>query len=296
MKSYRYDHILIWGNGLEYKTQIINETRNHPDFEIIKIYNYKPKNIKKFVKAVYSFDYAPFHHLKDKTKYLLTTKAEVVFIFFKNNNPNEDYLDDGDFRHIESLTLKKFKDELRNRFNERKDDIRTENHVIHASDNQKQTDYILKYLGFKDGIDHLSNKPSICIKASYHFSKIKKFTIKMVDIKDIYCSIAKSEGNSVKLSICPIQESPHYKTLMNQDKSYAEYLNNYQGTFLQDNYTEDIFLNLSKTINYLKGDHYSDYIFVSKSKDNKYIIMDGLHRAAILKYNCINKVIVAVLE
>jgi hypothetical protein len=296
MKSYRYDHVLIWGNGLECKTQIINEIRNHPDFEIIKIYNYKPKNIKKFVKAVYSFDYAPFHHLKAKTKYLLTTKAEVIFIFFKNNNPDEDYLDNGDFRHLESHTLKKFKEELRNKFNERKDDKRTENHVIHASDSQKQTDYILKYLGFKDGIEHLSNVPSLCIKAPYHFPKIEKFTLKMVDINKIYCTIANSEGNSIKLSVSDIQESPHYKTLIHQDKTYEDYLNNYQGVFLQDNYCEDKFLDLSKTLNYLKENNCTDYIIVSKLNNNKYMIMDGLHRAAILKYNGVDKVIVAVVE
>lgn len=295
MKSYRYDHILIWGNGLEYKTQIINETRNHPDFEIIKIYNYKPKNIKKFVKAVYSFDYAPFYHLKEKTKYLLTTKAEVVFIFFKNNNPDEDYLDDGDFRHIESLTLKKFKDELRNKFNERKADIKTENHVIHASDNQEQTDYILKYLGFNGGIEFINKKPNIYIKAPYHLEQFKNFTLKMVDIDNVYCSVINSEGNSTRASVFNIQESPHYKTLINQDKSYEDYFNKYQGVFLQEDHCEDQFLNLNKNLNYLKGNNYNDYIIVSKL-NNKYIIVDGLHRAAILKYNGIDKVIVAVVE
>ena len=56
----RYDYFLIWGNGLKFKTQIINEIRADNNFQIVKILHHKPKSIKKLVRAIYSYDYAPF--------------------------------------------------------------------------------------------------------------------------------------------------------------------------------------------------------------------------------------------
>ena len=148
----RYDYFLIWGNGLKYRDQIINEIRKDSNFQIIKILHHKPKNIKELVQAIYSYDYAPFCHLKSKTEYLLKTAPEVDFIFVKNIDPREDYVGEGEFRHIESQNVKLLKERIRDNYNKRKDDRRTEEHVIHASDNQDQTDYILRYLGFNDGL------------------------------------------------------------------------------------------------------------------------------------------------
>jgi hypothetical protein len=151
-ENVRYDSILVWGNGLQYKVEIIQKIQEHPDFEVIHIVNHKPESIAEFVKAVYSFDYAPFWHLEAKIQYLLSTEPEINLVVFKNRNPDEDYLGEGDFRHLESITVKNFKDKLRDVYNERKNDRRSENHVVHATDNQKQTDYILKYIGYENGL------------------------------------------------------------------------------------------------------------------------------------------------
>ena len=294
--EFRYDYILIWGNGLAYKNEIISEIRNNQDFEIIKICNYKPKKISELVKAVYSYDYAPFWHLKNKTQYLLSTKPEVCFIFFKNQNPDEDYLGEAEFRHIESLTLKKFKEKLRDTFNERNEDRRSENHVIHATDNQEQADYILRYLGFDSGTDHFKKLPNHVIKAPYHISEFSEFIIKEVDIDSIYCNILSSEKNGVYKKRVPITKSPHYKSLVDDEGIYKSYIEEFKGEYLCDNHYLEKFKKLSSELTYLKAsDNINDYILVEPLNSDSYVIIDGLHRASILKYKDEKKVIVGVI-
>jgi len=163
----RIDSILIWGHGMKNFNNILNDIRANKNFNIIKIQKYKPKNIKKFVKEIYSYDYAPFWHLKAKTKYLMKTSSEVCFIFVENLNPTEDYLDEGSFRHKESMTLKKFKEELRDKYNPYENGKRTHNHVIHATDSENQANHMLHYLGYKEGVK-LFDKPTKIVDMPYY--------------------------------------------------------------------------------------------------------------------------------
>ena len=58
------------------------------------------------MRAVYSYDYAPYWHLKGKTEYLLKTKPEALFIFLLNKNPAEVLRGEGLFQHIECDVIK----------------------------------------------------------------------------------------------------------------------------------------------------------------------------------------------
>ena len=73
---------------------------------------------------MYAYDYAPFWHLKDKSKYLMGTKNEVCFIFIKNNHPNIDFYGEKNFRHLESKTIKAFKEMIRDKYNSYENGIR----------------------------------------------------------------------------------------------------------------------------------------------------------------------------
>lgn len=295
--TFRYDYILIWNHGLIYKDDIIREIRNHNDFEIIKIMSYKPKKINDLVKHVYSCDYAPIWHLLSKTRYLLSTKPEVLFIFFKNNNPDEDYFGDGEFRHIESSTLKRFKEALRDRFNERKCDRRSENHVIHASDNQEQTDYILKYLGIKEGINHLNRKQNKILNIPYHLKKIDRLFIQKVRLSDVYCSILfKGKNNKVKTNTVPLVETPHYRSLVSKNGEYRKYLNEFQGSYLQDNYSQEKFLKLSLELKYLEDEYSNNYVIINQTDSSFFEVLDGVHRTSILRYRGEEEIVAGVCK
>jgi hypothetical protein len=83
-KESRYDSIIIWGHGLSYLEEILMMLRKIETFDIVRIVKYKPSNMKKFIRKVYSYDYAPLAHLKSKIKYLekviLFTDEVIKFI------------------------------------------------------------------------------------------------------------------------------------------------------------------------------------------------------------------------
>lgn len=296
IKDVRYDYFLIWGNGLKYKEEIIDILRRKPHLEILKILNHTPKNIKKLVRVIYSYDYAPFQHLKSKTNYLLSTGPEVVFIFVKNNNVREIYAGDGQFRHLECEYIKSIKEEIRDRFNERKNDRRTEDHVVHASDNESQTDYILKYLGFEKGVELFKNNPNPLLSVPYHIKIFDQFVLKYVNARQVYCSILEGTRDSFSKRVLPIEETPHYLCLSGDIESYQRYLNTFGGSLLTDDYSVEKLLNLSKKFSYLEPPFSNGYVLTKEFEPYKYQVMDGVHRASILKYHGHDKFIVAVIK
>ncbi len=296
IKNYRYDYFLIWGNGLEYKDEIINIIRSKLYLEILKMLNHKPKSIKRLVKAVYSYDYAPFHHLKSKIKYLLSTEANVIFIFVKNNNVRKVYSGEGQFRHVECEYIKSIKEEIRNKLNEKKEDKRTEDHVAHASDNESQTDYILKYLGFHNGVNLFKNIPNPLLSVPYHIVKFDKFVIKKVKSTQVYCSILKGEKGSFSKRLFTIEETPHFACLNGNENKYQEYLDKFSGTLLQDDYSVSKLIKLSKYFSYLKEPYAKNYILTEEIEPEKFKILDGVNRASILKFQGNDKFIIAVAK
>jgi hypothetical protein len=293
MLQIRYDYFLIWGNGLAYKMEILNEIASNGDFEIVKILQHRPKSIKKLVKEIYSYDYAPYWHLRGKTQYLLTTLPQVIFIFVKNKNPQEDFSGEGEFRHIESITVKILKNEIRDRFNDREEDRRTENHVIHASDNEGQVDRILKYLGYKDGLNYLKRTPNRILDAPYYIPEFNKFSIREVDIDNLLCNILIGTRENYYSEIVPLEKSPQYACLCGRTGVYSEYVQEFLGGPLDQEYSVEKFLNLSKNLLY---PYKSKYILVRRLGPMEYVVLDGLHRASILKFRGQKKVSVAIIE
>lgn len=294
VRNVRYDYFLIWGHGLKYGDQILDLIRNHSDLSIIKILYHYPKSISKLVKSVYSYDYAPFNHLRDKTRYLMSTPKEVLFIFAENHNPDEDYFGVDRFRHIESRVIKKLKEQMRDSFNERVNGKRTEKHVVHASDNESQTHFILKYLGLK-GTD-IFKKNNTLPNLPYYLSEYRNFTIKNTPINSLMCNIAVGNRSDFHIETVEIEKSPHYRCLAEDMKIYQEYIDRFIGGPLTVDYNIEKYLKLAKDFEYLCPNYTTDYISAIKS-DGRYIIVDGLHRAAIISYkNSRAELPIAILE
>jgi len=292
----RMDYFLIWGNGIQYKWEILDILRGKEFLEIIRIKDYYPRNIKKFVKAIYSYDYAPFQHLKAKTKYLMKSKAEVTIIFVINKNPQEKSFGEGDFRHIECINIKSIKEEIRNKYNPRVNGKRTEEHVIHATDNESQVDYILKYLGHPEGIDYLKNVPNPLLNIPYFIPKFDEFTIKKVDFSQIYCNILTGNRLKYKTKTHAIEESPQYRCLNGDIDVYKSYLFTFLGGPLTANYSVERFMDLANNFVYLEKPYDNNYILVKEFRSKEYLIQDGLHRASILKHRGLKNIPVAVMK
>ena len=291
---YRYDYFLIWGHGLKYKNDILNIIRSQSDLEILKIVAHRPTAIKHLVKAIYSYDYAPYFHLRSKTRYLMKTPGEVLFIFVKNNNPDEDYSGEGEFRHIESGTLKPIKESIRDRFNDRVKGKRTEDHVIHASDNESQTHHILKYLNM-GGLECLSYQTPTLNLPSY-IRKYKSFSIKQAEANSLKCRILVGDRFNYKTEILSVAKSPHFLGLKKNHDIYRKYIDRFSGGPLKQDYSLHRYLTLANNFKYLKNGKTTDYITVEPSVKNHYIILDGLHRASILLNQDMKQFPVAILH
>ena len=219
--------------------------------------------------------------------------VEVVFIFVKNLDYREINIGSGVFRHTESPTIRDIKELIRNTYNEKKDNKRDENHVVHASDNISQTDSILKYLGSKDSIEHFLRNDNTVFPVPYHIEEVKNYCIKNIDMSRVMCNIIMSPNRT---KVIPIQETPHYSLLTGEYHLYEEYLNKYGGLLLKDDYSIEKFLKLSKTMKYLDPPYESNYILLKKRRDGVFQVLDGVHRTCILKYNGYENFIGALLQ
>lgn len=292
----RFDYFLIWGNGMPFKDEILGMIRNDNKLKIVRMMDYKPKSIARFVRSVYSYDYAPFQHLKGKTRYLLRTDPDVSIIFLRNTDPQEVCRGEGPFRHIECERIKQLKDDIRNRYNPRMNGKRTEEHVVHASDNESQVDHLLKIVGYKNGIAYLKNDPNPILSLPYYISDFNSFSIRAIDTLQIYCNILRGNKESFWHEATHIEQTPHFACLQGDTTAYSDYIATFLGGPLTVDYSVGKLIALEKKLDYLEKPYSISYIFVKEYKPNQYLILDGVHRASILKSRGFERIAVAVME
>lgn len=103
--------------------------------------------------------------------------------------------------------------------------------------------------------------------------------IKLVDINNLRMSLA---NYNYKFKI---ENTPFYKYLIGNKNLYINYIKLNLGGITTDNHTEEAYLKLIKDFEYGKIiNNYKSYIIISKN----FNIVDGSHRAAILKYKINN--------
>ena len=289
----RFDCIIIWGHGLRYRDEILEMIRSSDGFNIVRIIKYNPKNIKKFINKVYSYDYAPISHLKSKIKYLDSVKPEVLCVVINNLSPLVDVLGKGDFRHEESLKLKELKTTIREKFNPYVDGEMSHQHVIHATDNEEQTFHILNAVG-ETGLACFSNTSLFSLP---HFlGTPNTYNIKEINCDQLVCSEVITERGRLCTKRIEIHESVQYQALKGNTQAYESYIQKYLGTGLKCDYTLKRLLTLSESFSYQSKGYESSYLIVKKNGINSYLIVDGLHRAAIHLYQGNQKIKVCIIE
>jgi hypothetical protein len=217
-RRYRYDFFTIWGNGLKHVQDILSIIRKEPNIEIIRIKSYKIRGMKKFVFKLYGCDPVPVEHLRSKLAYLLKVPNEFVIVFVKNMDPQENYQGDGRFRHIQCNYVNDIKWRIRELYNPKKEGLRTEEHVIHASDYEEQVDYLLKMLGHKNGLMFLhGDGDGLPFSKPYHLKKPDSFTFRTIKLKDLRANIlcGSPENSNIPLKkTVKIGETPHFLSLI----------------------------------------------------------------------------------
>jgi len=283
----RRDYFLVWGHSLKYRGEIVDIIERNSDFEILMLLRHEFKNVRKFVKKIYEHDYVPYFHLKGKTKYLMDTPKEVMFIFVNNTNPREIWKSGHGTGHVESETVVKCKNDIRDIFNERKNDRRTENHVIHASDNEVQVHYMLKYLGYKEGVRLFNRHNDKAASVPYFIEEFNRYQVKKIDVDSIKCNIL----DNCKHVRVNVSDSPQYKFLQGYEEEYRNYIDKYCGSLLKSYYDLSKYKRLAENFNYLSKGYELNYIIV-KRVDESYLVLDGLHRLSMVQQKGYKSVIV----
>ncbi len=296
LRKERYDYFLIWGNGLSYKEEMLDIIRGYEFIKILRIMDYRPKSIARFVRRVYSYDYAPFQHLKSKTKYLLKTEPGITLIFVRNESPREIYRGQGAFRHIECARIKSIKEEIRNKFNPRKDGKRTEEHVVHASDNESQVDHILRYLGRKNGLAYLKNVPNPLLNLPHYLPKFAKFIVRQIHVSQLYATVVRGTRNSFRTKVVELDQMPQFACLTGDVTAYQQYLSEFLGGPLTFDYSVEKLMRLSRNLVYLEKPHTTSFILTRELGPNQYLVLDGAHRACILKFRNVKQFPVIVMQ
>jgi hypothetical protein len=287
MESYmRYDFFMIWGNGVQHVSGIVDMIREDKNFDIIRISSFEIGNMNQFINKVYECDSVPMNHLVNKTRYLLKSPNKCVFVLVKNKNPREEYCGVGNFRHIQCLNVNLLKKKIRNKYNPPFPNIKRQvppldtgvshEHCIHASDYESQVEHMLKMLNLGN-IEYYNRYNNLEYNFPFHLN-FREYDLDDVNLNSLKMSVLNQNGTPIVMSI---EESPHYQYVLGNKEPYFNYFNSFFGKQLQEDHFPKNFDKLigNFDINYKSEDGKESYIIVGANN----VIKDGAHRACIMK-------------
>jgi hypothetical protein len=287
---YRYHCIILWVHGLEYRDELLRHLEQDQDIEILRLQLVRNFDVKRFVDAVYACDTVPLAHLESKTAYLRKLPPYALFIFIKNYRPEEIWTGKPPFRKTQCQKMVEIKNLFRDKYNPRNNGTVMHDHIIHATDYESQTDYLLKMLEIDKGILCFENDLPFYIP--YHIQHITSYTIRMINLCRLSINMLTQFKGKVEKKLVSIINSPHYLGIEHPDL-YKDYLNKFQYTYLMDNYSIERFFRMQKIP---VAELLRKSPIIVKKQSVRYIIQDGAHRAAIACYQNIDKVPCVIIE
>ncbi len=280
----RIDTFIIWPHGLKNKNEIIGVISE--DFNVLYIKQINVKSMRRFVKEVYNFDYAPIIHLKNKTKYLETVGCDVMCIVVRNINPELEFFDVGKFRHIECAKIKLKKLQIRQKFNPVVDGHLSEEHVVHASDNEQQSWDIMRLFKVPKEINISSQS------GTYHINKGCAYQLKYIKLDDIYCFNFEQSGSKIARVEKELVNSVQYDFIVGDKSKYQDYLDKFLGLYLHDLYSLSKFEKFILEFDIKR----CPPIVIKEDAKGRYYILDGLHRATMIKSLGMNEIKAVVIR
>jgi hypothetical protein len=155
---------------------------------------------------------------------------------------------------------------------------------------------MLKILGHREGVKFLNNTPNPLLSLPYYLPRFEKLAVKYLDATQIYCRILKRlHRRDHSTDLMPIEETPQFSCLKGNQAVYQEYVSEFLGRQLKCDYSVEKLMALSQSLAYLEEPYATSYILVKEFKPDKYVILDGVHRASVLKYKGIDRFPVAIM-
>ena len=279
----RYDIFIVWGNGLNYAPEIVNEIAIDSNFKIIRLKYHFFAHTETFIKDVYKCDTVPWDHLISKSRYLHSSPQKCMVIIVKNLRPQEQMVGSGEFKHIQCQNITNLKIRIRSKYNPKFLDANKQinplprgvshEHIIHGTDYEDQVEYLLNYFGL-GSINYYNRYNKLNYLLPWHLNLKPKTKIieREQNISDLKCSIFNK-------GIIQIQDSPHFKYVKGDKDDYLSYVSKNIGVTLQENHFHQSFDHLISNfdLNYQEAEKKSCIIVNSGN-----IILDGLHRCSIM--------------
>jgi len=246
-------------------------------------------NMKKFVFDLYGCDTVPIEHLHAKLRYLFDVPPLCMIVLVKNSMPEEVLVGEGAFRKVQCQRINRIKWNIREKFNPRINGVRSEHHVVHASDYEQQVDYLLRLLGYPEGIRRIDDSnDGLPFRKPFHIPKPTTFVFRRSGIDYLRASIlCRDSKERIYAHDTPIQNTPHFRALVEDAGLYLKYLQEFRFTYLKDDYSWHRFYELSR----LPTDaiRQLDPVLVT-AEDGYFRILDGVHRAAIALYHQLDSI------
>jgi hypothetical protein len=154
----------------------------------------------------------------------------------------------------------------------------------------------LKYLGFSHGLNYLRNNPNAILSLPYYIPRFEQFIVRLANTSQLFCSILRGNREHFWKERVAIEKTPHYLCLNGSVEAYESYLSKFLGGPLTSEYSTQKFLNLSREIVYLEKPYDTSYILVKEFQPSSYLILDGVHRASILKFRDIDEIPIALVK
>jgi tetratricopeptide (TPR) repeat protein len=282
----RLDYFMIWGHGTQHTREILEIIRRQKSVEIVAIHKKFVADIAKFVSDIYSSDAVPLEHLAAKTRYLLKTPPEIVLILTRNLDPQERFYGEGAFRHIQCARIKAIKEDIRDQCNPRQDGKRMEDHVIHASDFESQTEHVLEILSLPP-VAYFTRRPNRDLDGPYHLPPFENYALHEVPLESL-------RANILGQGLVPIIQTPHYRYVRGEQESYRAYHAAHFGKEFTDDHLPENFDRLMASFDSSRFSEIGNksFIVAVKEPDQNYRILDGVHRAAILQHRNVKSVLI----
>jgi len=289
----RHDALIIWGHGLPDLDGILGLVRATPGFKIRRILLREIDDMPRFVRSVYNFDYAPYGHLIEKTRYLLGVPPRAAFIFLDNVAPEEHTVGKGRFAHIECAKMTALKRAIRDRYNPQVHGKPTEHHVVHGTDHVGQTTATLNLLGFRS-IEELGAAQPAVLDTPAHLPPQRQWTLKQIDVSKVYARISNGPDAILPHRLVPLDQTPHARFARGEREAYENYWQTHRGGRLSEDHAPQAFEQLCEQMDYLGTAYPDSYLLLEPLDDGRYVLLDGVHRASILRARGIDRFIGAV--
>lgn len=282
---YRLTAFIFWPHAGGNLSAILSDIESTKNLTILRIVRLKVKRFNKLIRFVYRCDRINPLHIAGKTKFLNKLSGDVYFVLVGEVDP-ELTLRGTKKNIVQSIIIENIKNKIRRMYNPRtKAGQVSDEHVVHATDDDVDA---LRIWSYVENINTARSPMTLLgapgldradLSAGREIVKGEIVARKSLSLDVLFASIYRPEISSNEY--VQLKDTPHYRFLLGEADMYFDYINACRGLQHRCFYSSQKFLRLVRD---LKVNLLDFPPVMLKVIGNKFVIVDGLHRVATLKF------------